>query len=482
MSIPFVDRPPTESEIERFRLFLSSYQDRLGNPFNGGPVYPWIFKDVLIAAFNIPTDEGVSTYRHPFGDSLANREGSYQIHLKSLYSNGLEDFCKKNLIHRFIPSKYWDYLSQFGITQQNYKEKASQVGSVSIDLMRSEEKAEFEKIFYLFLFIDRDRYFSEDREPEICFRLAQYSYSIASYIIDPSILHWLVNEEPDSDTHITFGSRRKLATLLRGYENEDLVLEIKIPEDDPTPLPETPMTNRKKQKSTRKSLLEYELRSHFSDHSIEVRMFLPPSKRLWQSNMLQIERLSTLQIMEYGAIAAIKKQRECSVAQLEELISNDAKEEEFQHLLEKDWWMFGNEYGGLLGKRELALGTQQDFLVRRTADGFLEIIEIKRPLNGKNLIYKTHQENHSRSHYRQELSDAIAQVIDYIDEVENDKYRIYFKEKEDVGKIRAKIIIGRDGDEEQKRSLRNLNSALHGIEILTYDQLLRIAKKSLEYQ
>ena len=159
-----------------------------------------------------------------------------------------------------------------------------------------------------------------------------------------------------------------------------------------------------------------------------------------------------------------------------------ASEEELQQLLEKNWWMFGNEYGGLLGKRELALGTQQDFLVKRTADGFLEIIEIKRPLNCKDLIYKTNQDSRNRTHYRQELSDAIAQVIDYIDEIDNDKYKIYFKEKEDVGKIRAKIIIGRDGDEEQKRSLRSLNSALHGIEILTYDQLLRIAKKSLEYQ
>jgi hypothetical protein len=80
------------------------------------------------------------------------------------------------------------------------------------------------------------------------------------------------------------------------------------------------------------------------------------------------------------------------------------------------------------------------------------------------------------------LSDAIAQVIDYIDELENNKLSIYYKEKEEVGKIRAKIIIGRDGSEEQKRSLRNLNGSLHGIEILTYDQLLRVAKKSLEYQ
>jgi len=114
--------------------------------------------------------------------------------------------------------------------------------------------------------------------------------------------------------------------------------------------------------------------------------------------------------------------------------------------------------------------------------GFLEIIEIKKPLNGKKIIYKTNQGSHARSPYRKELSDAITQVIDYIDEIENGKHSLHFKEKLEVEKIRAKIIVGRDGDENQQRSLRHLNSTLHGIEILTYDQLLRIAKKPLKYQ
>ncbi len=475
MSIPFVDRPPTESEIERFRLFLSSYQDRLGNYYAlGEPVYPWIFKDVFIAAFNIPCDEQIPPNGKTFGSTIVNREGKYTIHLKSFYSDELEHFCKEKLSCSFAHSKYWDYLSQFGTTQQNYKENPSQVGIASIDLMKSEEKAELDKIFYLFLFRDQDPY-SKDREKEFCFHLAQYPYFIDSYLVDPTALNWLVSREPAQNGLLTFRSRGKLATILRGYENDDLIFEVEIPEDEPTSLPEIPLPKRKKQKIT-PSILDYQ------DQSIKIRKFLPPSKKLWQSNMLQIEKLSTLQIMEYGAIAAIKKQRERSIVELEALISDDAKEEEFQQLLEKNWWMLGNEYGGLIGKRELALGAQQDFIARRTADGFLEIIEIKRPLNGKNLIYKINQGNHSRSHYRQVLSDAIAQVIDYIDEIETNKFSIYYKEKEDVGKIRAKIIIGRDGDEKQKLSLRNLNSSLHGIEILTYDQLLRIAKKSLEYQ
>ncbi len=277
--------------------------------------------------------------------------------------------------------------------------------------------------------MDRDLY-PEDREQDFCFHLAQYPFFMASYLADPTALHWVISKEADQDRHLTFRGHRRFATFLRGYENDDLVLEIKIPEDEPRSLPETSQPNHTKQKVARKSALEYELHQlYFSDQQIKIQVVLPPSKCLWQSNMLHIEKLSTLQIMEYGAIAAIKKQRACSMAQLEELISNDAHEEAFQQLLKKNWWIFGNEYGEIIGQREIAPGTQQDFLAKRTADGFLEIIEIKRPLNGKSLIYKTNQGSHARSHYRQELSDAIAQVIDYIDEIENDKHSLYYKEK-----------------------------------------------------
>ena len=482
MSIPLVDRPPTESEIERFRLFLSSYQDRLGNGFEGEPVYPWIFRDVLRAAFNMPASAKPSEDKLLAGGPLVNPEANYQINLKSLFCDELEDFCKKNLVHSLSPSSYWDHASQFGITRQNYRENALQVGIAAIDCLRDTEKTECEKLFYLFLFVNLDSYISKGSEKGISFYLAQYPYSIDSYCSNPSAIHWIVSEEKDSDIYLHFGGIREMATYFRGYENDELLIEIKIPEDEPAPAQRVPAPNRKRQKVTVKSLIDFGVWPYASDHSIKIRLFFPSSRIFWHSNILQIEKLSKLQIMEYGAIAAIKKQREEVIAQLEELINSDAREEEFQQLLEKNWWMFGNEYGEVLGQREIAAGMQQDFLAKRTADGFLEILEIKKPLNGKSLIYRTNQGSHARSHYRQELSDAIAQVIDYIDEVEYDKRSLYYKEKLEVEKIRAKIIVGRDGDERQKRSLRHLNSTLHGIEILTYDQLLRIAKKSLEYQ
>jgi hypothetical protein len=48
-------------------------------------------------------------------------------------------------------------------------------------------------------------------------------------------------------------------------------------------------------------------------------------------------------------------------------------------------------------------------------------------------------------------------------------------------KIRAKVIIGRDGDQHQQKALRRLNGHLHRIEIMIFDQLLRIAQNVLNY-
>ena len=53
------------------------------------------------------------------------------------------------------------------------------------------------------------------------------------------------------------------------------------------------------------------------------------------------------------------------------------------------------------------------------------------------------------------------------------------KDDADTLKIRARAIVGRDGNADHQAALRNFNAHLHRIEILTYDQLLRIAERVL---
>jgi Domain of unknown function (DUF4263) len=148
----------------------------------------------------------------------------------------------------------------------------------------------------------------------------------------------------------------------------------------------------------------------------------------------------------------------------------------FQNHLQKHYWMFGSEYLHLLQTRKLTRNQQMDFVLRRV-DGFLELIEIKTPLNGEDLFQP--DSSHASLYPGTELSKGIGQVIHYISKVEANKKDILIEDGEQVDKIRAKLIIGRDNNKDQLMALRELNSHLHRIEILTFDQLLRTARRAL---
>lgn len=87
--------------------------------------------------------------------------------------------------------------------------------------------------------------------------------------------------------------------------------------------------------------------------------------------------------------------------------------------------------------------------------------------------------SHGSYHPSAKLSPAIGQVSRYIDEVDRNRNSIIAVDKVDPSKIRARIIIGRDGTEEQRAALRNFNAHLYRIEIITFDQLLKIAERVL---
>jgi Domain of unknown function (DUF4263) len=158
---------------------------------------------------------------------------------------------------------------------------------------------------------------------------------------------------------------------------------------------------------------------------------------------------------------------------LDMLIAANSEEREFQRLLKKNEWMFGSEYSELLQRRVWTRDRQQDFMLRRTADGYLELIEIKRPLNGEDLFKPVRNSLAPK----QEITDVLGQVFDYLEELDGDEYRIAAKDKEKVSKARAKIVIGRDGGEDQQAALRRLNAHLHRVEVMTFDQLRRIAQQ-----
>jgi hypothetical protein len=138
--------------------------------------------------------------------------------------------------------------------------------------------------------------------------------------------------------------------------------------------------------------------------------------------------------------------------------------------------MFGSEYSELLPRRTWTRDDRLDYMLRRTVDGFLEIVEIKTAFSEPLFLYDASHDSHYPS---ARLSPVLGQVARYIEEVERDRDSIIAKDSVDTLKIRARVILGRDGSNKHQVALRSFNSHLHRIEIFTYDQLIRIAERVL---
>ena len=159
--------------------------------------------------------------------------------------------------------------------------------------------------------------------------------------------------------------------------------------------------------------------------------------------------------------------------------SQESSENQFQKILEDNPWMFGSEYSELLLIRKLTRNEEQDFILRCTTDNYIELVEIKTPLPNINLF--NHDKSHDSYYQSAEVSKVLGQVQNYLEQIDAERHTIKARDGEDPLKVRAKIIIGRDGDDEQKRALRRLNGHLHRIEIITFDQLLSIAQRVVNY-
>ncbi|MDG2571068.1 DUF4263 domain-containing protein [Vibrio parahaemolyticus] len=169
-----------------------------------------------------------------------------------------------------------------------------------------------------------------------------------------------------------------------------------------------------------------------------------------------------------------------AVDELEALIQNpSAKEHDFQRLLTANPWMFGSEYSRLSETRRLTRDEQQDFLLTRTTDGYLEVVEIKTPLVGADLF--GYDKEHKTFFAKSDLSKVIAQVEHYLEKLDRRRDTILADDGIDPNKVRDKVVIGRDNDEDQTRALRRMNGHLNRIEVMTFDGLLRIAQRVLSY-
>lgn len=179
-----------------------------------------------------------------------------------------------------------------------------------------------------------------------------------------------------------------------------------------------------------------------------------------------------------GGAAALYARQYLATEELDRLIKADAVEHEFQKLFEKHHWMFGPHYAARVDRRVFTVGSQYDIPLIAT-DGFLDLIELKRP---KFELFKR-DDGHGCLQPSAELAQALGQAQHYVATNDAEVYTISQRFKVPAHRMRATIIIGKfeDDDEEQRRALRTLNSHLNRIEVRTFTDVLASARAIQRY-
>lgn len=140
-------------------------------------------------------------------------------------------------------------------------------------------------------------------------------------------------------------------------------------------------------------------------------------------------------------------------------------------------WLFGVNYKVPVEKAKVNLtGIMPDYLFP-TIDGFVDVLEIKLPDDEVILEDSSHPGSWKWS---PEANIAVGQVVNYLGEIDRLRYEIEKNVLTAYGyelcilKPRAYILIGNSSEwiNPKKEALRKMNHSLHGIEIVTYKDLV----------
>ncbi len=180
-------------------------------------------------------------------------------------------------------------------------------------------------------------------------------------------------------------------------------------------------------------------------------------------------------------IGLVHARRARAIDEFNAMLESDLTEPNWQKWFEINTWVLGSDFVRVLDERAIDTKNISDFLME-SYDGFLDIVEIKRPEGG--LQFWQSSLDHGNYIPHSDLVKAIVQASKYIHEVEREADSIKFFER--VGHVktikpRCTLIYGRSNDwnEEQQESFRLLNSSYHNLTIMTFDHVLQRANRIL---
>ena len=240
------------------------------------------------------------------------------------------------------------------------------------------------------------------------------------------------------------------------------------------------------------SLINF-LRENYEPFKQGVKAFIPLDQPFEKSNADQIKRLFSIPdtrnlikfIMENNVIPEELEiglrgaKRMQAINQFQIMLNDNLTEYEWQRWFKRNSWILGSEFINVLDERRIDTQNISDFLMK-AYDGFLDIVEIKRPEGG--MKFWAAIQDHGNYVPSSDLIKAITQASKYIYEVEKEANSIKFQERIKGLKIvkpRSTLIFGRsfNWNQNQIEAYRVLNSGYHNLNIMTYDHVLERAKR-----
>ena len=294
-------------------------------------------------------------------------------------------------------------------------------------------------------------------------------------------LFWLIRHDSGKkEVHLKVGRYKKPKDLRDGFQPESLSpkSELTLDDEEFRNLIEFIQENYEPFKAGTKAFIP--LDKPLDSHTAEAvkGLFNHPEKRELIDFVAQHDI-----IPEHLILALHHKRRMDAIIQFERMLANDLTEPPWQKWFERNSWVLGTEFVRVLDEREIDTQNISDFLMQ-AYDGFLDIVEIKRP-EGR-LKFWAETLDHGNYVPSSDLTKAITQASRYIYEVEREANSVKFLERVDHVKTikpRCILIFGRsnDWDPERAESYRILNSSFHNLTILTYDHVLGRARRLLKH-
>lgn len=255
-----------------------------------------------------------------------------------------------------------------------------------------------------------------------------------------------------------------------GWKKKDLQIDIAKVHQEQIKTLQGELNNLKKQKGKTKIVKEVDTEENKRLLEIIGKKEVDLSKAVADIQRLKVE---SERIKIRGLKTKIPK-LEKELKEFEKLVNNKKKLEEDYHVYLKDHpWLFGATYIEVKSKPNPTAKDKPDFLLKRY-DGFHDVVEIE---SANDTLFASQS---NRLKMTGKLKDAISEIMDYIDAYIQQTMKEFYEEQREVYKPKGLVIIGKTKDKE-KRELKQLNSFLHDIEVITFNDLIERARKTIDF-